>query len=191
MIFLDTSLPDVVVIEFERREDERGFFARTFSDEAFAARGLRTFFPECSISYNRRVGTLRGMHIQRSPQQEAKIVRCTAGAVFDVALDLRLASPSYGRWFSVELSATNRRAIYIPEGVAHGYQTLADDSELFYQISVRYAPELAHGVRWDDPAFGITWPPANPRIVSQRDRSFPDFGAPSRKGIHDQAFDVR
>ena len=175
MIFRDTPLADVLVIEPERLEDERGFFARTFADDEFAQRGLRTSFPQCSISYNRQAGTIRGMHLQLPPHAEAKVVRCTAGAVFDVALDLRCGSPSYLRWFSVELTAENRRMMYIPEGVAHGFQTLVDDAELFYQISVPFEPAAAGGVRWDDPAFAIDWPPVAQRVISDRDQSFPDF----------------
>lgn len=175
MVFLETPLRNVLVIEPERLEDDRGFFARTFADDEFAARGLRTSFPQCSISYNRQAGTIRGLHLQRPPHEEAKLVRCTAGAVFDVALDLRPESPSYRRWFSVELTAKNGRMVYIPEGVAHGFQTLVDEAELLYQISVRFDPACATGVRWDDPSFGITWPRAGHRVISERDRSFLDF----------------
>jgi len=176
VIFHDTPLPDVFVIEPQPIEDERGFFARTFAHDEFRKRGLRTSFAQCSVSYNRKAGTLRGMHFQRAPHEEAKLIRCTSGAIFDVALDLRRESPSYRRWFSVELTAENRRMIYVPEGVAHGLQTLADHSEVFYQISVPFEAAAAAGVRWDDPAFGITWPPADRRVISARDRSYPDFG---------------
>jgi dTDP-4-dehydrorhamnose 3,5-epimerase len=175
MHFQPTPLWGVFVIDTQRLEDDRGFFARTFADAEFEQQGLRTTFPQCSISYNRKKGTLRGMHLQIAPHEEAKIVRCTAGAVFDVALDLRRDSPSFRQWFGVELSAENRRMVYIPEGVAHGYQTLADDSEVFYQISVAYEPASQRGVRWDDATFGIAWPLDAARLVSARDRSFPDF----------------
>lgn len=175
MTFCDTPLADVLVIEPERIEDERGFFARTFAHDEFARRGLRTSFAQCSVSYNRKAGTLRGMHLQKAPHEETKLIRCTRGAIFDVALDLRPGSASYRRWFAVELTAENRRMIYIPEGVAHGFQALTDDSEVFYQISVPFDAASATGVRWDDPAFEIEWPPAAARVISARDRSYPDF----------------
>lgn len=175
MIFTETALPGAWVVEPEPVHDERGFFARTFDRDAFATRGLCTAFAQCSVSYNHRAGTLRGLHFQAAPHEEAKLVRCTAGAVFDVIVDLRPGSATRGRWAAVELSAENRRALYIPEGFAHGFQSLADGSELFYQISVPYRPESARGVRWDDPAFAIAWPEAERRIVSARDRSYPDF----------------
>ena len=176
MIFTETALADAWIVDPERLEDERGFFARTFDAAEFARRGLAAAFPQCSVSFNARAGTLRGMHFQAEPHQEAKLVRCTAGAVYDVIVDLRPGSPTRGRWTAVELSAANRRALYVPEGFAHGFQTLVDASEVFYQISASYEPSAARGVRWDDPAFAIAWPPAEPRILSERDRAYPDFG---------------
>jgi dTDP-4-dehydrorhamnose 3,5-epimerase len=153
--------------------DERGFFARTWCAEEFHTYGLSSSLAQCSISYNKCRGTLRGLHFQAEPHAEAKLVRCTAGAIYDVILDLRPASDTYGKWFAVELTATNRKTLYIPEGLAHGFQTLVDDTEVFYQMSVNFHLESVRGVRWNDPLFGIEWPVHDPTI-SQRDRSFPD-----------------
>ena len=174
MKFTDTGIGGVWVIEAERLEDERGFFARTWDTEEFADRGLNPRLAQCSISYNRAVGTLRGMHYQVAPHAEAKLVRCTAGAIFDVALDLRPDSSTVGEWFGTELSAENRRALYVPEDCAHGFLTLDDGCEVHYQISQSYAPEAARGVRWDDPAFAISWP-GEVVVINERDRSYPDF----------------
>jgi dTDP-4-dehydrorhamnose 3,5-epimerase len=174
MIFTNTAIDGVSVIEAERLEDERGFFARTWDPQEFAERGLNPKLAQCSISYNRARGTLRGMHYQEAPHEEAKVVRCTAGAIFDVALDLRPGSSSFRRWVGIELSAENRRALYIPEGCAHGFLTLDDDCEVHYQISKAYMPEAARGVRWDDPAFAIRWP-AEVVVINERDRSYPDY----------------
>ena len=174
MIFTSTDIDGVWAIDAERLEDERGFFARTWDPEELAQRGLNPKLAQCSISYNRTRGTLRGMHYQAAPHEEAKLVRCTAGAIFDVALDLRPSSPSFGAWFGIELSAENRRALYVPEGCAHGFLTLEDGSEVQYQISHAYMPEAARGVRWDDPAFAISWPEAVV-VINERDRSYPDF----------------
>jgi dTDP-4-dehydrorhamnose 3,5-epimerase len=170
-----TSVPLVgaYVVEFEPVLDERGFFARTWSAQEFKLHGLNPSVSECSLSFNKRKGTLRGMHYQDEPYPEAKLVRCSAGAVYDVILDLRRTSPSYCKWFAVELTAENRKMLYVPEGIAHGFQTLTDGTEVFYQISESYWPDLARGVRWDDPAFGIEWPIPDP-ILSRRDRTFPD-----------------
>lgn len=175
MRFVPTELPGVYVIEPQPHVDERGFFARTWCRDAFAAAGLHADWVQCNVSYNRRAGTLRGMHWQAPPHEEVKLVRCTAGAAYDVVLDLRPDSPTFKRWVAVELTATNRRAVYVPAGCAHGFQTLVDDTELFYQMGARYHPESARGVRWDDPAFGIVWPPCAQRVISARDRSYPDF----------------
>jgi len=177
VIFLPTPLPDAFVIEPEVQRDERGFFARTFCAQDFARRGLCTSFAQCSISFNARAGTLRGMHYQAEPYAEAKLVRVTQGAVYDVILDLRPHSAAYRRWFAVELSAENRKMIYVPEGFAHGFQTLTDGAEVLYQNSTPYEPDAARGVRWDDPAFGIQWPAAAQRQLSDRDRHYPDFRA--------------
>jgi dTDP-4-dehydrorhamnose 3,5-epimerase len=174
MLFVETGLPGAFVIEPERLEDARGFFARTFCAREFAARGLDPRLAQCSVSFNKRRGTLRGMHYQVLPHAEAKLVRCTAGSIHDVIVDLRPSSPAFKHHASVVLSAENRRALYVPEGVAHGFQTLEDDTEVFYQISEFHAPEAARCVRWNDPAFGIAWPIADP-ILSDRDRTAPDF----------------
>jgi dTDP-4-dehydrorhamnose 3,5-epimerase len=174
MKFVETQLPGAFVIEPELVRDARGCFARTFCADEFAERGLNPSLSQCSISFNNRRGTLRGMHYQSAPFEEAKLVRCTAGAIHDVILDLRPFSPSFRRWIAVELSAVNRRIVYIPAGMAHGFQTLEDASEVFYQISQPYAPEHARGVRWDDPAFAVIWPLHDP-ILSERDRGYPDF----------------
>jgi dTDP-4-dehydrorhamnose 3,5-epimerase len=171
--FTETALPGVWIVDVAPIEDERGFFARTFDADEFGRRGLCPAFPQCSVSFNRREGTLRGMHYQAPPHGEVKLVRCTAGAIYDVALDLRPGSPARGSWAAVELSAANRRMLYIPEGVAHGFQTLAGDSEVYYQISELYHPESARGVRWDDPRFSIGWPDAPARVISARDLEFP------------------
>lgn len=181
MKFTETELAGVFIVDLEPKRDERGFFARTFCSEEFAARGLCTTYPQANVSWNARRGTLRGMHVQRAPFGEPKLVRVTRGAIHDVALDLRESSPSFLRWTAVELSAENRRAMYLPEGVAHGFQTLEDDSEVEYWMGARYVPDEAAGVRWDDPAFAIRWPIAPP-ILSDRDASFADFlpGTPPR-----------
>jgi dTDP-4-dehydrorhamnose 3,5-epimerase len=176
VIFTELELPGAYVIDPERIEDERGFFARTWCCRDFAAHGLKPDLVQCNISFSRRRGTLRGMHYQVTPFGECKVVRCTRGAAFDVIVDLRPDSPTRARWVATELSAENRRMIYIPEGVAHGFQTLEDDTELFYQMSDFHAPEHARGVRWDDPAFQIRWPLGG-RVISPRDRSYPDYRA--------------
>jgi dTDP-4-dehydrorhamnose 3,5-epimerase len=164
------------VVEVEPASDERGMLARTFDAELFRERGLSAEMVQCSTSFNHRAGTLRGLHYQAAPHAECKLVRCTAGAAYDVIVDLRPDSPTHGRWAAVELSWDNRRAVYVPRGVAHGFQTLADGSELLYMIDTPYVPEAARGVRWDDPAFGIDWPdPGGERTLSDRDRSFPDY----------------
>ncbi|HKS82819.1 MAG TPA: dTDP-4-dehydrorhamnose 3,5-epimerase [Candidatus Acidoferrales bacterium] len=168
MKFLPTEIPGVYIIEPELIADERGFFARTFCAKEFAARGFAAHMAQCSISFNRRKGTLRGMHYQAAPHEEARLVRCTRGAIFDVVLDLRERSAAFGRWAGFELTAENRRTIYIPEGMAHGFQTLADETEVHYQMSAAYEEASARGVRWNDPAFAIRWPMANP-ILSERD----------------------
>jgi dTDP-4-dehydrorhamnose 3,5-epimerase len=174
MRFNETSLKGVFVIEIEPIEDERGFFARTWSKEAFEACGLNTSLAQISISFNKRCGTLRGLHYQEKPYEEAKLVRCTSGAIYDVAADLRPDSPTFKQWTAVNLTAANRTMLYVPEGCAHGFQTLEDDTEVLYQISEFYRPEGAKGIRWDDPAFEFDWP-LSQRIMSERDKSFADF----------------
>ena len=174
VIFRKLQLQGAVLIELEPKTDERGFFARTFCADEFAQAGLNTNVVQCNVSFNKRKGTLRGMHYQKAPHEEAKLVRCTSGAIFDVIIDLRPESPTFKRHFSVILSAENRSALYVPEGFAHGFQTLRDNTEIFYQMSQRYQAEAAAGVRWDDPAFGIEWPP-DERIITERDRTYPDY----------------
>jgi dTDP-4-dehydrorhamnose 3,5-epimerase len=174
MIFTETTLKGAFVIHLEKLEDERGFFARTWCQLEFMRYGLNAQVAQCSISFNRKRGTLRGMHYQIAPYEETRIVRCTQGAIYDVIIDLRDHAPTFTQWIALELTSENRQMIYIPEGFAHGFQTLADNTEVFYQISESYAPEYARGVRWNDPAFGIQWP-EDRRILSQRDRNFPDF----------------
>jgi dTDP-4-dehydrorhamnose 3,5-epimerase len=174
MIFRSTDIAGAWVIKPEPLEDERGFFARTWDPDELEERGLNPKLAQCSISYNRARGTLRGLHYQAAPHEEAKLVRCTAGAIFDVAVDVRPDSSTFRGWFGVELSAENRLALYVPEGCAHGFLTLDDGCEVQYQISQAYVPEAARGVRWDDAAFGITWP-GEVVVINERDRSYPDF----------------
>ncbi len=174
MKFIELPLKGAYIVEPELLEDERGFFSRTFCVSEFITHGLNPCTVQCSISFNRRKGTLRGMHYQVAPYEEVKLVRCTMGAAYDVILDLRKASPTFLKWVSVELSAENRRMVYIPEQFAHGFQTLQDESEIFYQISQFYEPKCSRGYRWDDEAFGIEWPLAD-RIISEKDRSYGDF----------------
>lgn len=162
------------MIEPERLEDERGFFARTFCQKEFEVHGLNVNTAQCNVSFNKRKGTLRGMHFQDGECAEAKLVRCTAGSIYDVIIDLRPSSATFKMHVVVELTLQNRKMIYIPEGFAHGFQTLEDNSEVFYQMSEFYSPELARGVRWDDPAFGIVWP-ADDRTIAERDRNYPNF----------------
>jgi dTDP-4-dehydrorhamnose 3,5-epimerase len=176
MRFVRSTLPGVWLIEPERIVDERGWFARTYDREELLAHGCDTDFVQCNASFSRLTGTLRGMHYQADPHGESKLVRCVRGAIFDVAVDLRPASPAYRRWYGVELSADSGHALYIPAGLAHGFQTLTDDCEVLYQMGHRYVPASARGVRYDDPTFAIEWPPVDgERIVSERDAAYPDF----------------
>jgi dTDP-4-dehydrorhamnose 3,5-epimerase len=172
--FTELAVKGAYLIEPERLGDERGFFARVFCAEEMRERGLEHRVAQCSISYNQRAGTLRGMHYQAAPYGEVKLVRCTRGRAFDVVVDLRPESPTYLAWAGVELSAENRAQCYVPEGVAHGFVTLSDETELTYQISTPYVPEAARGVRWNDPAIGIEWPVA-PEVMSERDQHYEDF----------------
>jgi dTDP-4-dehydrorhamnose 3,5-epimerase len=174
MIFEPTPIGGAFVIATEPVEDERGYFARTFCQDEFRSHGLDPCVAQCGISFNPRRGTLRGMHLQSPPHEEAKLVRCTRGAVHDVILDLRDGSPTFARWWAVELTPANGRLLYVPAGVAHGFQTLAADSEVSYQLSHAHAPEAATGVRWDDPAFGIEWP-LEVTAISAGDRARADF----------------
>lgn len=177
VIFVETPIAGAWLIESERLEDERGHFARTYSPDEFVVHGLEPTIAQCSISFNTRAGTLRGLHYQADPHAEAKLVRCTRGALYDVALDLRRDSPSYLRWHAAELREENGCALFIPAGCAHGFQTLRPETEVFYQISVPYEPDAGRGVRWDDPAFAIAWPdpPAGGRTISSRDATYSDY----------------
>lgn len=172
MRFTPTPFEGAYVVEIEPIADERGFFARSFCREEFAAHRLDPVVDQCNISWNERAGTLRGMHLQAEPHAEAKLVRCTRGAIYDVIVDLRPESSTLHRWFGMELTDVDRTMLYAPKGFAHGFQTLADGCEVFYQMSAPYVPHAATGVRWDDPLLGIEWPVSDP-IVSDRDRSFP------------------
>jgi dTDP-4-dehydrorhamnose 3,5-epimerase len=169
-----TKLPGVFEIRIEPKEDERGFFARTWCQKEFEEHGLNPRLVQCSLSFNAKKGTLRGIHYQVAPHGETKLVRCTQGSVYDVVLDLRAQSPTFTSWISVVLDAQKRNLLYIPEGCAHGFLTLEDRSEVFYQMSEFYHPESARGVRWDDPAFRIRWP-EEVRVISERDRAYPHF----------------
>jgi dTDP-4-dehydrorhamnose 3,5-epimerase len=174
--FVETPLAGAFVVELEPIEDERGSFARTFSRDEFEAHGLSTDIAQCSISFNRRRGTLRGMHFQSEPYGECKLVRCIRGSIFDVIIDLRPQSGTYRDWFGVDLTPTNGRMLYIPTGLAHGFQTLEDTTEVAYQISEPYRPTHAQGVRFDDPAFGIDWP-LEVTVISARDREYANAGS--------------
>ncbi len=174
MIFKETPLAGAFVLEAERIEDDRGFFARSYSRDEWTAHGLDPEIAQCSISFNHRRGTLRGMHFQTAPFEEVKLVRCTRGSIWDVIVDIRPGSPTRGKHFAVVLSAEARNSLYIPKGFAHGFITLEDETEVFYQISAPYSAENARGYRWDDPTFAIPWPePAT--VISERDRNLPLF----------------
>jgi dTDP-4-dehydrorhamnose 3,5-epimerase len=175
VIFQPTELAGTVVVELQPRDDERGFFARFFCRREFAEHGLELEVAQANLAFNRRRGTLRGLHYQAPPHEESKLVRCVRGALYDVVVDLRPGSPTFRRWLAVELTAENRRLLYVPAGVAHGYQTLVDETEAMYLHSAFHAPEAERGVRWDDPAFGIEWPEVDERVISAKDRAWPDF----------------
>jgi dTDP-4-dehydrorhamnose 3,5-epimerase len=172
--FYKTQLKGVFEIQLETKPDERGFFARSWCQKEFEDHGLNPRLVQCSVSFNTRTGTLRGMHYQAAPYPEAKLVRCTGGAIYDVVVDLRPESPTFKDWIGVVLTATDRNMVYVPEGCAHGFLTLEDETEIFYQISEFYHPELARGVRWDDPSFQIVWP-GEVEVISERDRMYPNF----------------
>ena len=174
MIFTQTKLAGAFIIDIERREDPRGFFARTYCDQEFESQGLRKMGTQCNLSHNARAGTLRGMHWRDLPSSEAKLVRVVRGAIVDVIIDLRADSPTYLQHVAVELRSDNLRSLYVPEMFAHGFQTLVDETEIFYQMSAVYAPQCERAARWNDPAFGIEWPISNP-IMSERDRAYKDF----------------
>ncbi|HTN52313.1 MAG TPA: dTDP-4-dehydrorhamnose 3,5-epimerase [Anaeromyxobacter sp.] len=174
MIFTETPLPGAWLVDLEKRGDDRGFFARAFCVNEFEAHGLATRFLQVNDSLSARRGTLRGMHYQLAPKAETKLVRCIRGALWDVILDLRQGSPTFGKSFGAELSAENRRMLYVPKGFAHGFVTLADDTEAFYFVDELYAPDRERGVRWNDPRFGIEWP-VQPVVLSDKDRGHRDF----------------
>jgi dTDP-4-dehydrorhamnose 3,5-epimerase len=180
VIFTETELRGAFVIELERLEDERGFFARSWCQQEFEAHGLNPKVVQCNISFNRNHGTVRGMHYQEAPYEEARLVRCTSGAIYDVIVDLRPGSSAYLRHVAVSLTAENRKMLYVPEGFAHGFQTLADNTEVLYQMSEFYNPNAARGVRWNDPALGIRWPEPV-RVISEKDRSYPDLDVSLRQ----------
>jgi len=175
MLFEETKLKGAYLIHPEPVKDERGFFARSFCGREFGERGLEMFFVQCNISYNKRTGTLRGMHFQAAPHEEAKIVSCTSGAVYDVIVDMRPESRTYCEWIASYLSAENHAVLYVPRGFAHGFQTLRDDTVVFYQMSEFYHPASSSGVRWDDPVFDIEWPQTDNRIISETDNSYDLF----------------
>ena len=173
MQFTELPIVGAYVIDLEPHLDERGFFGRTFCRREFESHGLSSTIAQCSTSFNLRRGTIRGLHYQAAPHEEVKVVRCTAGGIYDVIVDLRAASPTFGTWYGASLTADNHRMIYIPPGVAHGFQTTENNSEIFYQISTDYVPDAARGIRWDDPHLAIDWPYPEDRIISQRDAAFP------------------
>jgi dTDP-4-dehydrorhamnose 3,5-epimerase len=172
MTFHPTTLSGLYRTELELREDARGFLARTYCDQEFAAHGLNTRWPQCNLTLTRQRGMVRGMHFQADPKPEIKLIRCAAGAIFDVLVDVRRDSPTFGRWEGFELSAANYRQLYVPGGFAHGLQCLTDNCEVFYMMSEFYVPDLARGLRWNDPAVGIRWPIAETQL-SERDRNLP------------------
>jgi len=174
MIFEETKLKGTHIIEIEKREDERGFFARSWCQREFEAHGLNPHLVQCNISFNFKKGTLRGMHFQEEPFAEAKLVRCTRGSVYDVIVDLRPDSSSFKQHIGIVLTGDNRKMLYVPEGFSHGFLTLEDNTEVFYQMSEFYAPDQARGFRWNDPAFGIGWP-SEVQVISDQDRNYPDF----------------
>lgn len=171
----DTPIHGAFILDVTRIPDDRGFFAEAFHQDTFVGLGLETRIAQVNISYNNRLGTLRGMHYQEAPHDEVKIVRCVRGTVFDVAIDLRRDSPTFGAWAGVELSADNRRAFYVPTGCAHGYQTMTEETEVLYLVSQTYSPAHYRGVRWNDPFFNVVWPSTPQRLLHPRDESYPDF----------------
>lgn len=179
MLFEEIGIAGAYVVDLQRHGDDRGFFARAYCGEEFAAHGLASSMPQINMSHSAHKGTIRGMHYQVAPHGEAKFVRCVRGAVLDVMIDLRPDSPTYLEWLGVELTAESRRAVYVPEYCAHGFQTLVDDTEVLYPVSSPYVPAAERGVRWDDPAFGIEWPLPESPTLSPKDAAWPDFaGAP-------------
>lgn len=175
IVFRESRLKGAFIVEPEKFEDERGFFGRSFSQKEFSRQGISTPPVESNISFNRKTHTIRGLHFQSAPHAQAKLVRCTRGAIYDVMIDLRSGSPTRGQWEAAELTANNHVMLYVPEGFAHGFQTLEDDSEVFYEVWDSYVPGSAGGIRWDDPAFGIRWPETREIVLNERDRTWPDF----------------
>ena len=175
MIFKSTRLEGAFIMELEKFEDERGFFAHGWSPKELGEHGLEAPLAESAISFNKKRGTLRGMHYQAAPHEQVKIVRCTMGSLYDVIVDLRLSSATFKQWAGFELSARNRFMLYVPKGLAHGFQTLEDDTEVFYQMSSRYVAKSGRGVRWNDPTFAICWPKPEEIVINERDRDYPDF----------------
>ena len=175
MIFTETKLKGAYIVQLERIKDERGFFSRAWCKREFDQHGLMSRLVQCNVSYNKNRGTLRGMHYQVAPYEETKLVRCTMGSIYDVIIDLRPDSPTHKEWIGVELNAENRQMLFVPKGFAHGYQTLVNHAEVFYQVSEFYHPEAERGVRWNDPVFGIEWPIVDNLEVSEKDKSWPDY----------------
>ncbi len=176
MKFAKTTLPGVLLIDLELRQDDRGFLARTYCEREFAEQGLNTHWPQCNLTYNRQRGMIRGMHYQAEPKSEIKLIRCAAGEIYDVLVDLRRDSPRFGQWEAFQLGGQNRRMLYVPGGLAHGFQCLSDNCEVFYHMSECYVPELARGLRWNDPQVAVRWPLPNP-VLSERDRTLPLFSS--------------
>jgi len=182
MFFVETKLKGAFIIEPERLSDERGFFARTWCKRELNDFGLNANMAQCNISFNRKKGTLRGMHYQIAPKQEVKLVRCTAGAIYDVIIDLRPSSVTFKKWFAIELTAENRKILYVPEAFSHGFLTLSENTEVFYQMSEFYAPECARGIRWNDPFFGVVWPDEI-ALISDKDKTYPDFSIKNLQNV--------
>jgi len=175
MNFMDTAVKDAFIIEIEKKTDDRGFFARTWCTNEFEAHGLKGDLVQSNLSFNKRKGTLRGLHYQIRPYEETKLVRCTKGAIYDVIVDLRPHSPTFRQWIGVELTEQNYRMLYVPEGFAHGFQTLEDNTEVVYHVSQCYVPNAEHGIRWDDPTFKIEWPMTEERTISSKDQMWPYY----------------
>jgi dTDP-4-dehydrorhamnose 3,5-epimerase len=174
MIFTETILKNAYVIELEKREDHRGFFARTWDKKEFEEHNLNSNLVQCNVSFSKKCGTLRGMHYQKKPFEESKVIRCVKGKIFDVIIDLRSSSSTFKKWFGVELTEENYKMLYVPEGFAHGFQTLEDNSEIIYQVSEFYTPKSELGIHWNDPAFNITWP-IEEKIITEKDNSWKVF----------------
>ena len=176
MIFTETTLKNAYVIELEKREDHRGFFARTWDKKEFEEHNLNSNLVQCNVSFSKKCGTLRGMHYQKNPFEESKVIRCTKGKIFDVIIDLRSSSSTFKKWFGVELTEENYKMLYVPEGFAHGFQSLEDNSEIIYQVSEFYTPNSELGIHWNDPAFNITWP-IEEKIITEKDNSWKLFNS--------------